>query len=136
MFDCFQTDEEAPDIVLPEGKVGAKKMRKLEEKAERKRQREVSEKVFFFKFNRHISSSNRENSHKYSIKLYVLLLQAELQEREEKKRREAKLEEQRKREEAKREAEEAERVKQNTFYSLAHHHALKYKYFGEVTSIY
>ena len=94
--------------------------------------------AYFFNFliDRHISSSNRENSHKYSIKLYVLLLQAELQEREEKKRREAKLEEQRKREEAKREAEEAERVKQNTFYSLAHHHALKYKYFGEVTSIY
>ena len=50
MFDCFQTDEEAPDIVLPEGKVGAKKMRKLEEKAERKRQREVPVEGFLFIF--------------------------------------------------------------------------------------
>ena len=125
MFDCFQTDEEAPDIVLPEGKVGAKKMRKLEEKAERKRQREVPEVFLYFLINRHMFYLNKENIHKYIIKMYVLLLQAELQEREEKKRREAKLEEQRKREEAKREAEEAERVKQSTYYSLAHHHALK-----------
>ena len=44
----YQTDEEL-DIVLPEGKVGAKKMRKLEEKAERKRQREV-DKIDLFTF--------------------------------------------------------------------------------------
>ncbi len=43
---CSSDEEPDPDIVMPEGKVGAKKMRKLEEKAEKKRQREVRTRCF------------------------------------------------------------------------------------------